>query len=73
MTFELYAELTGGGTGTVGPEGIAVKLVAELMGVGGGMTIVVELPGGSTTTGPEAGRLELELGTDMEGAGYPTV
>jgi hypothetical protein len=73
ITFELYVELTGGGMGTVGPEGTAVKLVAELVGVGGRTTIVVELADGSTTTGSEADRLELELGTDTEGAGYPTV
>jgi hypothetical protein len=73
MTFELYVELTGGGLGTAGPEGTAVKLVAELVGVGGRTTIVVELAGGGTTTGPEADKLELELETDTEGAGYPTV
>lgn len=37
------------------------------------MIIIVELAGGGTTTGPEADKLEVELGTETEGSGYPIV
>jgi predicted RNA methylase len=65
--------LAGGGMSPVELEGISVKLVADLVGTGGRITIVVELAGGGTTTGSEADGTELELCRETEGAGYPTV
>jgi hypothetical protein len=70
---EMNTVLASGGIRFVEPEGIAVKLVAELVGAVGRMTTVVEIAGGGTTTGPEVDGIELELKTETEGAEYPTV